>query len=146
VGSLLAGGTSSANTIVTIPLGTAAGTYFLGACADVTGVWPESNETDNCRSSITTITVTAPDLTIAKTHSGNFSRGQTGATYTITVTNGGNGTTSGQVTVTDTLPTGLTATGLSGSGWTCAPLLYCPNQSVTRGQMAVFLVRALGLI
>ena len=50
------------------------------------------------------IDVVAPDLTITKTHTGNFSRNQTGATYTITVSNVGFGPTSGTVTVTDTLP------------------------------------------
>src|SRR5438128_1769601 len=58
-------------------------------------------------------------LTITKSHSGNFTQGQVGATYTITATNSGFASTSGVVTVTDTLPTGLTATGISGSGWTC---------------------------
>ena len=60
-----------------------------------------------------------PDLTIAKSHEGDFAQGQDGAQYTITVTNSGTGLTSGTVTVTDTLPVGLTATGLSGTGWTC---------------------------
>ena len=58
-------------------------------------------------------------LTISKNHSGNFTQGQTGATYSITVSNGGTGPTSGTVTVIDTLPTGLTATAISGTGWNC---------------------------
>src|SRR5688572_3817775 len=58
-------------------------------------------------------------VTIAKTHSGNFTQGQTGATYSITATNSGSAPTSAAVSVTDTLPTGLTATGISGTGWTC---------------------------
>jgi uncharacterized repeat protein (TIGR01451 family) len=62
-----------------------------------------------------------PHLTITKSHTGNFIRGQTGATYTITVTNAGTDATIGTVTVTDTLPTGLTVTGLVGTGWGCAP-------------------------
>jgi uncharacterized repeat protein (TIGR01451 family) len=62
---------------------------------------------------------TTPDLTISKSHTGNFSVGQTGATYTITVSNTGHGPTSGTVTVVDTLPSGLTATAISGTGWTC---------------------------
>jgi uncharacterized repeat protein (TIGR01451 family) len=62
---------------------------------------------------------TSADLTITKSHSGNFTPGQTGARYTLTVRNIGGASTSGTVTVTDTLPTGLTATALSGSGWTC---------------------------
>lgn len=62
----------------------------------------------------------SPDLTITKTHTGNFTQGQSNAAYTITVTNGGTAATSGTVTVTDTLPTGLTLVSMSGSGWTCA--------------------------
>ena len=67
---------------------------------------------------------TPADLTIAKSHSGSFQRSQTGAAYTITVSNVGPGPTRGTVEVTDSLPSGLTATAMSGSGWTCtlAPL------------------------
>src|ERR1043166_4891352 len=60
-----------------------------------------------------------PDLTITKTHVGNFSQGQVGATYSITATNSGSAATSGTVTVVDTLPAGLTATAISGTGWSC---------------------------
>ena len=60
-----------------------------------------------------------PDLTIAKSHSGNFIQGQVGATYAITVTNSGAGPTTGTVTVVDSLPAGLTATAISGIGWSC---------------------------
>lgn len=60
-----------------------------------------------------------PDLTIAKSHSGNFSGGQSNATYSLVVTNSGGGSSGGLVTVTDTLPTGMTATGMGGSGWSC---------------------------
>ncbi len=61
----------------------------------------------------------APDLTIAKSHTGNFTQGQQGATYTITVTNIGAKSTKGTVTVVDTLPAKLTATAFSGTGWSC---------------------------
>src|SRR5437762_112328 len=50
-----------------------------------------------------------PDLTVTKSHTGNFTQGQTGATYTITVSNSGFAPTTGTVTLTDTLPAGLTA-------------------------------------
>ena len=43
-----------------------------------------------------------PNLTIDKSHTGDFTRGQTGATYTLAVTNQGPAVTSGLVTVTDT--------------------------------------------
>ena len=63
----------------------------------------EINTANDGASDPTTVTPVA-DLTISKTHSGNFVQGQTGATYTITATNSGVGATSGAVTVADTLP------------------------------------------
>jgi uncharacterized repeat protein (TIGR01451 family) len=65
------------------------------------------------------VTIPLPAFAIVKTHSGNFTQGQLGATYTISVTNNAPGTTSGTVTVTDTLPVGLTATAMAGPGWGC---------------------------
>jgi len=70
--------------------------------------------------------ILTPVFTINSSHTGYFAPGQVGATYTITVTNAGPGITSGTVTVTDTLPTGLTATAITGTGWTCdLPTLTC---------------------
>jgi uncharacterized repeat protein (TIGR01451 family) len=63
----------------------------------------------------------APDLTIAKSHSGNAHPGQNGFVYRITVSNVGSAPSTGTVTVTDTLPPGLTATAASGTGWACSP-------------------------
>jgi uncharacterized repeat protein (TIGR01451 family) len=60
-----------------------------------------------------------PDLTLTKTHAGSFTQGQIGATYTLTANNSGTAPTVGTVTVSDTLPAGLTATSLSGTGWAC---------------------------
>jgi LPXTG-site transpeptidase (sortase) family protein len=59
----------------------------------------------------------AQDLSIQKSHSGNFLIGQTG-TYLITVRNVGTGTVGGQVTVTDILPPGLVPISSTGGGWT----------------------------
>ena len=72
-----------------------------------------------------------PDLVLDKRHSGSFRAGQTG-TYTLTVTNVGSGPTSGPITVTDTLPTGLTYASASGSGWSCTggATVSCINNSV----------------
>ena len=71
----------------------------------------------------------ASNLTISSSHSGNFMQGQTGDTYTLAVTNSGSGTTQGVVTVTDTIPAGLTATAIGGQGWTCTQ----PSGPCTRG-------------
>lgn len=69
-----------------------------------------------------TVTVNPPPtpaLKITKVHTGNFTQGQTGATFTVSVSNTGTGPTNGTVTAMDTPPTGLTITGISGTGWTC---------------------------
>jgi uncharacterized repeat protein (TIGR01451 family) len=84
--------------------------------ATVTGGGDTNNA--NNGASDTTSVVQAPDLVISKTHSGNFVQGQSG-TYTITVGNNGGGPTSGTVTVSDYLPSGMTATSMTGTGWTC---------------------------
>jgi endonuclease G len=82
-----------------------------------------------------TITVTAPtgtgisstsfvvsgapaDLVITKTHTGNFTQGDTADTYIISIANVGSLPSSGAITVTDALPAGFTATDISGAGWT----------------------------
>ena len=63
--------------------------------------------------------IDAVDLAIAKSHVGSFARGAPG-TYTIIVSNVGTApSTSDPVTVRDVLPTGLSATVLTGSGWSC---------------------------
>ncbi|HEV8042956.1 MAG TPA: SBBP repeat-containing protein [Bryobacteraceae bacterium] len=63
---------------------------------------------------------TAPVLSISKTHSGNFTQAQQNATYTVTVSNAsGAAATSGTVTMTETVPSGLTLVSISGTGWTC---------------------------
>jgi uncharacterized repeat protein (TIGR01451 family) len=63
--------------------------------------------------------VVTSDLTITSTHAGNFTRPQTGATYTLTITNSGLVDTIALITVSDTLPTGLTATAIDGLNWIC---------------------------
>ena len=65
------------------------------------------------------LTVSAPDLVLAKSHTGNFVRGFTGA-FTLTASNQGSVPSSGTVTVTDPLPASLVPTAASGPGWTCA--------------------------
>ncbi len=60
------------------------------------------------------------DLAIAKTHSGNFSVGTQGS-YTISVTNNGPSDATGTITVTDTLPAGLTFVSGTGTNWSCGP-------------------------
>ncbi|MEP6741158.1 MAG: DUF11 domain-containing protein, partial [bacterium] len=66
------------------------------------------------------IVVNGPDLAITKTHSPPlFTQGDLGDTFTLNVTNTGDSPASGTITVTDVLPAGLTATAISGTGWSC---------------------------
>lgn len=91
----------------------------IGIYNNVTGLVASTNGgTGNTASA--TLTIQVADLTISKTHAGTFLPGQVGATYTIVVSNlASAGPTVGTVTVVDTLPTGLTATAMSGTGWAC---------------------------
>jgi uncharacterized repeat protein (TIGR01451 family) len=95
----------------------------------------ETNTSNDTASDVTTITAPAtPDLTLTKSHTGNFTLGQTGAAYTLTAKNIGTGATSGMVTVTDTLPTGLTATAMGGTGWVCTlASLNCTRSDTLAG-------------
>jgi len=92
------------------------------------GIWSLYLNQDNfaANSSISSwcvnLTENPPVLTITKSHVGSFNIGQTDAQYTITVSNSGPGSTgsaSGPVTVTDNLPTGMTATAATGTDWSC---------------------------
>jgi endonuclease G len=66
---------------------------------------------------ISPVITSFPDLVISLAHSGSFTQGDSGDTYTVTVTNNGTTATIGPVSVIDALPAGLTATEISGAGW-----------------------------
>ena len=99
---------------------TAATGSVLSNTATIASATPDPNGGNNSATATTTVTPAVADLTIAKTHSGNAQRGQNGFAYTITVRNIGGAATAGTVTVTDTLPAGLTASSISGAGWSCS--------------------------
>ena len=59
-------------------------------------------------------------LIVTKTHAANFVAGQSGAAYTVTVSDApGAGSTNGAVTVSEIVPAGLTLQSMSGIGWNC---------------------------
>ncbi len=109
-------------------------TFFV----NLTGVTPNATIADNQGLGTINNDDAAPDLSISKTHVGDFAQGQTGAAYTITVSNSAAAATDGsEITVTDMLPAGLTATGLSGTGWNCAlALLSCTRTDVLLQNMS----------
>jgi uncharacterized protein (TIGR03437 family) len=62
-----------------------------------------------------------PLLSIVSFHSGDFYEGQQNAAYTLTITNNGGGNpTVGLVTVTETIPVGMTLVQMIGDGWNCS--------------------------
>ncbi len=61
-------------------------------------------------------------LSVHKSHAGDFSQGQQGANYQLTVSNTGTAVASGTISVTDTLPLGLTFDSVVAPGWTCSAL------------------------
>ena len=64
------------------------------------------------------VTGTVLDLALMASHVGVFAQGGNGYVYSIVLANVGNIPSSGPVSVADLLPTGLTAVGFGGPGWT----------------------------
>jgi uncharacterized repeat protein (TIGR01451 family) len=88
------------------------------------------------------------DVSIAKSHVGNFTVGSQG-TYTLAVSNAGPSDAAGPLTVTDTLPNGLTFVSGTGTGWSCGAAgqaVTCTNPgSLTVGaSSAITLTVAVG--
>jgi uncharacterized repeat protein (TIGR01451 family) len=123
----LAGGTSYPAITVTVNVAANASSPQINAVSVSGGGSVSANTTDPT-------TVLAPALGITKSHVGNFSQNQSGATYAVTVSNGANaGTTSGTVTVTEAVPSGLTLVSMSGTGWTCTTLPSCTRNDALLG-------------
>src|SRR5207247_1365818 len=100
--------------------------YFAVRAYDATSQSPLSTEINQI--------VSPADMTVLSTHSGNFTQGQVGASYTLTASNAGAGQVVGTVTVVDTLPAGMTATAMSGTGWSCTvATLTCTTSGVLAG-------------
>jgi uncharacterized repeat protein (TIGR01451 family) len=74
------------------------------------------------------------NLNISVTHAGDFIQGQSGASYTLTVSNlSGASSTTGFVTVTDAIPSGMTLMSMAGSGWTCIGNACSRSDSLAAG-------------
>ena len=92
----------------------------------------ELNTSNDTANDLTTIVTPLPDLTILKEHVGpHFIQGQPGQ-YLLTVANGGPVASSGMITVTDTLPSGISFATGTGTGWSCSAsgqLVACTDAS-----------------
>ena len=81
--------------------------------------------------------VVQPAWSVTKSHTGNFTPGQTG-TWSIAVSNTAtNSLSSGTVTVTDTLPSGYTMSSATGTDWSCSGTgtqsVTCTNNDAISG-------------
>ena len=103
--------TSGVATALTFTANATAGAYSV--TASVAGVSPAA--------SFSLTNTKPPALTITQNAAGTFIQGQN-AVYNVTVANAANaGPTSGPITVTETVPAGLTLIGLNGgSTWNCS--------------------------
>ena len=75
------------------------------------------------------------DLSISKTHTGDFTVGQQGI-YNIQVTNNGPNDATGGISVSDTLPAGLSYVSGNGTNWTCsavAQTVTCTHPATLAG-------------
>ncbi len=86
--------------------------------ATVSGPTTDPNDGNDTDTDDTGIEVLA-DLSIVKTLTTDPVIAGENATYTLVVSNGGPSDSPGPVTVTDTLPAGLTYVDASGTGWAC---------------------------
>jgi uncharacterized repeat protein (TIGR01451 family) len=112
--SLAAGGTYPAIT-VTVNVTSVASSPQINTVTVTGGGSPSASATDS-----TAIIARPPVLVVTKTHVANFTVGQHGATYVVTVSNVADaGPTTGPVTVTETVPSGLTLVSMNGVGWQC---------------------------
>lgn len=121
-GTLAAGASESLTVTVSAPT---TGTVAVAAGAAVINpgdTVSESNTGNDASTSTVSTVITAPDLVVTSTPSGAYAATGSSGSYAIFVSNGGSAATTGStVTVTDTLPAGLTPLGsMNGttvSGW-----------------------------
>jgi uncharacterized repeat protein (TIGR01451 family) len=90
-----------------------------------------------------------PEISVTKSHTGNFAVGQNGL-YTISVSNVGTGPTLGPITVTDQLPLGLSYVSHSGTGWSLFAqsgqvVTFTRSTAVNAGASAPGLVLTVGV-
>jgi hypothetical protein len=111
--------TATNSTLLNQTSGSSYATVTATGTANATGTGTATLTVDG-QTVTRTYSATQPaDMTVSSAHSGNFKAGDTADTYTLTAYNIGSEPTTAAVTVVDTLPTGFTATALSGVGWTC---------------------------
>jgi uncharacterized repeat protein (TIGR01451 family) len=114
----LAAGTSENTLTLTVAVSPSLSPGTVVNTATVSSPTSDPNADNNTDQDTTTVETSA-DLTIVKTHSGDFTAGSDG-TYTLTVTNNGPSDAALPLTVTDPVPSPFTLESADGgSAWDC---------------------------
>ncbi len=98
-----------------------AGYTFASFSGAVNGsINPQSFNLAGPQTAYATFESQSPQLSVTVVHNGSFAQGQNGAAYTINVGDASNAPpTKGTVTLTESLPAGVTLVSISGGGFTC---------------------------
>jgi uncharacterized protein (TIGR03437 family) len=116
-------------TLLSLPSGSGNGVVNYLVAPNL-GLGPRSGTLIVAGQTFTVTQAAAAMLSVNLTRNGNFTQGQTNASYSIVVSNqSGAGATSGAVTVAESLSSALTLVLMSGAGWSCA------GGSCTRGDV-----------
>ncbi|MBW4575193.1 MAG: DUF11 domain-containing protein [Aphanothece sp. CMT-3BRIN-NPC111] len=109
---------ATANITLNVSVGGSTGTIIN--TANVSSPVSDPDTSNNSSSDSTIIQPLQADLSLTKTHIGNFTIGRQG-TYTLTVTNNGPATAAAPITITDNLPSNLSFVSFLGtSAWNCS--------------------------
>jgi fimbrial isopeptide formation D2 family protein/uncharacterized repeat protein (TIGR01451 family) len=110
-----------------------AGTFGANNTASVSGGGENSAQAGNNTSNIVSFGTNCPDLQISKTAGVTEADLGEQFAYELDVLNVGTGPTLGTITVTDTIPDGLTIDAVNGAGWSCAfvgQVITCTTSAV----------------
>lgn len=119
VSSLAAGDTRSFSITVNVDAGFGGGSIFNEATVAVPTGTTDPNTGNNTSNQDETGVTVSTDMSISKTHTGDFIAGEN-ETFTVNVTNGGpSDAPSGVITVTDVLDEDFTFVSATGTNWTC---------------------------
>jgi Bacterial lectin len=121
--------------VINVPVSVASGTTGTVTATGSVSDPADTGTVDKTVSDLVTIGALSPDLSISSTTTGSFAPGGTGS-YVYTVSDSPQaGPTTGPVTVTVPVPTGMTPVSAAGNGWSCSisgQTVTCTNSGVVQ--------------